>query len=74
MKNIMLIFLSIFIISVFCAHGTNSTTQLAEDIWGNKIDIQKAIQSSKPTVIVPFSTSNCGYCLIDGFFTEKNYI
>lgn len=46
----------------------------AEDLWGNKIDIQKVISGKSPTVIIPFSTSNCGYCLIDGYFIEKNYI
>lgn len=49
-------------------------SQVAEDIWGNKIDIAHNISSGKPLVIVPFSTSNCGYCMIDGYFTEMNYI
>jgi len=46
----------------------------AEDLWGNKTDIEKVISRKPPTVIVPFSTSNCGYCMIDGYFIEKNYI
>ena len=46
----------------------------AEDLWGNKINIQNVISGITPTVIVPFSTSNCGYCLVDGYYIEKNYI
>ncbi|PKP02645.1 MAG: hypothetical protein CVU11_11055 [Bacteroidetes bacterium HGW-Bacteroidetes-6] len=45
----------------------------AEDNWGNRIAIDDSIQQ-KTTVIIPFSTSNCGYCLVDGYFTETNYI
>jgi hypothetical protein len=62
----------LIILSFFLQVGTAQTT--ADDLWGNKIDIQKAISGKFPTVIVPFSTSNCGYCLIDGFYVEKNYI
>ncbi|HGY54450.1 MAG TPA: hypothetical protein ENK44_01985 [Caldithrix abyssi] len=46
----------------------------AEDLWGNPINFSEVLKNEKPTVIVPISTSNCGYCLIDGFFTEKNYL
>jgi hypothetical protein len=72
-KSILSFFIIIcFIISFDPAKGTAQIS--AEDLWGNKIDIQKAISGKAPTVIVPFSTSNCGYCMIDGYFVEKNYI
>ncbi|MCX6272159.1 MAG: hypothetical protein NTU44_13255 [Bacteroidetes bacterium] len=45
----------------------------AEDLWGNKIDFDQIIHSPKTTVIQPFSSSNCGYCLLDGHFIEKNF-
>ncbi len=46
----------------------------AEDLWGERIRLNREINSGDPVVIVPFSTSNCGYCMIDGYFTENNYI
>jgi len=46
----------------------------AEDLWGERVRLNHEINSGKPVVIVPFSTSNCGYCMIDGFYTENNYI
>ncbi|MFH1160829.1 MAG: hypothetical protein V1733_07765 [bacterium] len=46
----------------------------AEDLWGGRIRLNRTLRSGKPVVIVPFSTTNCGYCLIDGYFTERNYI
>jgi hypothetical protein len=46
---------------------------IAEDNWGNIIHIDDTIKV-KTTLIIPFSTSNCGYCMIDGYFAEKNYI
>lgn len=45
-----------------------------EGLWGDRIRLNREIRSDKPTLIVPFSTSNCGYCMIDGYFTERNYI
>ncbi len=48
--------------------------KIAEDLWGNKVPFGSIIRSSKTTVIQPFSTSNCGYCLFDGWFTAKNYL
>ncbi len=45
----------------------------AEDLWGNHININDTVKT-KTTVIIPFSTSNCGYCLIDGYFSESNYL
>lgn len=45
----------------------------AEDLWGNRIDLGKALNSQTVT-IVPFSSSNCGYCLINGYYSEQNYI
>lgn len=45
----------------------------AEDLWGNPININNIVKS-KTTVIIPFSTSNCGYCLIDGYFSKLNYL
>lgn len=46
----------------------------AEDLWGNRVRLNRGIRDGNPVVIVPFSTSNCGYCMIDGYFTESNYI
>jgi len=47
--------------------------QKAEDLWGNSIDFNRIIHSPHTTIIQPFSASNCGYCLIDGWFIGKNY-
>ena len=44
-----------------------------EDIWGNVYNFNDIIASAKPVLIQPFSTSNCGYCLMDGHYIEKNY-
>ncbi|MFH1298128.1 MAG: hypothetical protein ABIJ04_12825, partial [Bacteroidota bacterium] len=46
----------------------------AEDLWGERVRLNREINVGNPVVIVPFSTSNCGYCMIDGYFTENNYI
>ena len=44
---------------------------VAEDLWGNKIDLSKY---NKGLVLMhPFSPSNCGYCLVDGEFVKVNY-
>jgi hypothetical protein len=48
------------------------SSKYAEDNWGNPIDIGDSVRH-RTTVIVPISTSNCGYCLIDGYFVERNY-
>jgi len=61
-----------FILTLSPSSGISQSQ--AEDLWGNKTDIEKMISGKSPTVIVPFSTSNCGYCMIDGYFIEKNYI
>lgn len=53
--------------------GALDSTTYAEDNWGNRINLGDSIRT-KTTVIIPVSTSNCGYCLIDGYFVEKNYI
>jgi hypothetical protein len=53
--------------------GALESTKYAEDNWGNRINLGDSIRT-KTTVIVPISTSNCGYCLIDGYFVEKNYM
>lgn len=45
----------------------------AEDLWGNRINFSRIIHSSRTTVIQPYSASNCGYCLFDGWFISKNY-
>jgi len=45
----------------------------AEDLWGNAIAFDSLIRSPKPVLIQPFSSANCGYCLIDGYFVGKNY-
>jgi hypothetical protein len=46
----------------------------AEDLWGNPIAFDSLVRSPKTTVIQPFSSANCGYCLVDGFFASKNYL
>lgn len=46
---------------------------VAEDLWGNKIEFEKLISAEKTIIIQPVSPANCGYCLIDGYFVEKNY-
>ncbi|MCJ7422756.1 hypothetical protein MUP01_00600 [Candidatus Bathyarchaeota archaeon] len=43
----------------------------AEDLWGNRIDLAQYAQGT--TIIQPFSTSNCGYCLVDGEFFQRSY-
>ena len=52
----------------------NNNGLVAENLWGEKVPIENLIHKDKPTVIVPFSTSQCGYCLGDGYYSEKNYI
>jgi len=47
--------------------------QRAEDLWGNSVPFDRIIHSRQTTVIQPFSASNCGYCMIDGWFVEKNF-
>ncbi len=47
--------------------------KIAEDLWGDKVGLGKALNSQTVT-LVPFSTSNCGYCLVDGYYGEQNYI
>jgi hypothetical protein len=44
---------------------------VAEDLWGNRIDLTEHREGT--TLIVPFSPANCGYCLLDGEFIERNY-
>jgi len=66
----------IFIVMLFLNLTTGAQTfdnGIAEDNWGNRINIDDTIKH-KTTLIVPFSTSNCGYCLVDGYFAETNYI
>jgi hypothetical protein len=45
----------------------------AEDLWGNHIGFDRIIHDPVTTIIQPFSPSNCGYCMVDGWFVEKNY-
>ncbi len=69
--------LSILLTSLlFCTQSGISPGEipLTEDLWGNPIRLAEYLNSKSPTVIVPFSTSNCGYCLIDGYYTELNYL
>lgn len=54
-------------------HGQVLKSGQAEDLWGNPVNINDTVKA-KTTVIVPFSTSNCGYCLIDGYFSGANYL
>jgi len=46
----------------------------AEDLWGTRVQLDSAVLDSAPTVVVPFSTSLCGYCLLDGYFVQANYL
>ena len=78
MKSIILLFgLSFILFSCNQKADKNSKNDnglVAENLWGKKIPIENIIRKDKPTVVVPFSTSHCGYCLIDGYYSEKNYI
>ena len=56
------------------ARTQSSPLAQAEDLWGNPVNLDSLVQSDRPTVIVPFSTSICGYCLFDGFYAEPNYL
>lgn len=67
-----LLFLLLFFVSLN-GLGQILKNEQAEDLWGNPININDTI-SKKTTVIIPFSTSNCGYCLIDGYFSKQNYL
>ncbi len=70
-------FLTLLILILSCSNNDQSIEKnnlVAEDLWGNPIKISEIISNEKPTVIVPISTANCGYCLIDGFYVEKNYL
>lgn len=49
----------------------STTLFYAEDLWGNPIDLSNS--KNGLLIINPFSTSNCGYCLVDGFFIKENY-
>ncbi|MBN3036739.1 MAG: hypothetical protein JW861_14230 [Bacteroidales bacterium] len=72
-NSVLSVLLTIFISG--CQPGTGDPPgRQAEDLWGNPLRLDRAIGSEVPTVIIPFSTSNCGYCLQDGLFTEENYI
>ncbi len=79
-KNIIQILLIGIIITLFSCNEKKQNSDdknkgiVAENLWGKEIPIDKIIQNEKPTIIVPFSSSHCGYCLEDGFYTEKNYI
>ncbi|MBD3334128.1 MAG: hypothetical protein GF355_01275 [Candidatus Eisenbacteria bacterium] len=53
--------------------GTSSLPQgTAEDLWGNTVEL--ADWNAGLTLIQPFSTSTCGYCLFDGEFAKTNYL
>lgn len=55
-----------------CEEGGGSDLHgVAEDLWGNRIDLAEC--RSGVTLIQPVSPSNCGYCLVDGGFVEANY-
>ena len=69
MKRILLIHFLIFLLN---SHGNTQGSQ-AEDLWGNKIDFSGITGSNKTVIIQPFSPANCGYCLVDGYFVERNY-
>jgi len=66
--------LAIVVVVFSCNRGEKNTKPLAEDLWGERLEVLDEIASGKLVVMVPFSTSNCGYCLIDGYFVEENYI
>lgn len=44
----------------------------AEDLWGGRVNLETL--GKGPVLLHPFSTSNCGYCLIDGPFVLRNYL
>ncbi len=74
MKTIKLVFMIVaLVIGQQAVFSQGAIIRYAEDLWGNRIPIDSLIRNSTLT-IVPFSTSNCGYCLIDGYYTEENYI
>lgn len=74
MKTIKLVFVIVaLVIGQQAVFSQGAIIRFAEDLWGNRIPIDSLIRNSTLT-IVPFSTSNCGYCLIDGYYTEENYI
>lgn len=43
----------------------------AETLWNEPLDL--AAYNTGVTIINPFSTSNCGYCMFDGDFIRENY-
>ncbi len=63
----------IFILWSCTVSGQNAPIRHAEGLWEEHIPFDSLILNTTLTV-VPFSSSNCGYCLIDGYFTEMNYI
>jgi len=73
MKKITLIPVYLF----FCIqvlHAQDTIVRKAEDLWGNPVSFDSLVRLDKTVLIEPFSPSNCGYCLVDGFFSERNYL
>jgi len=68
--KILFLVISVLIFSMCPACSNRGVVEKAEDIWGNEVDLAGG---NGLVVINPFSTSNCGYCLIDGDFVRENY-
>ncbi|MBD3337033.1 MAG: hypothetical protein GF355_16080 [Candidatus Eisenbacteria bacterium] len=62
------------LLSSSCSRNeTSSQLQgTAEDLWGNTVEL--TAWNEGLTLIQPFSTSTCGYCLFDGEFAKRNYL
>lgn len=71
MKKILFILITAWLSTGASAQDT--IINQAEDLWGNPIPFNHLIQSPLTLLIQPFSSANCGYCMIDGYFVEKNY-
>lgn len=72
MKRSLILFL-VVLFHFSDARSQAITTPAAEDLWGEKVAFTGIISSPNTVLVQPFSTSNCGYCLVDGWFIKKNY-
>jgi hypothetical protein len=62
------------VLNVWVLQAQDTIVRKAEDLWGNPVAFDSIIRSTKNTIIQPFSSANCGYCLVDGYFASKNYL
>jgi len=62
-----------FIFAFLWSHSQPVSPLEVEDLWGNRYDFSDIARSPGTVLVQPFSSSNCGYCLIDGWFVKKNY-